>query len=282
MGNIAVSEYIGKRFGHLTVIGEAPKTHEYSNRFLLQCDCGKIIEEQPARVINGHKKTCGRGCPICKSLQGNHVDFSDYIGKQKNELTVIEIVSEHGKTMLKCKCSCGKETLVLPYQFKNGEIKSCGCLRNTLFKETNGRSKHPLYGIWRQMMQRCYNEKSKIYRRYGGRGIYVCEEWHDFFKFVEWSDSVGGRPEGYTLDRRDNNGPYCPENCRWATMKTQNINKSDNIVIEYNGRTQTLVEWAKELGINWVTFHNRYVRGWRIERMMTEPVHTKPDRTAGA
>lgn len=220
-----------------------------------------------------------------KRIYKPYFDVNEYIGKRNNYLTVIGLAErkpDDTSWRLRCRCDCGGTIDVLPYQFKNGAVKSCGCLRNTIYTKQDGRSKHPLYGIWRQMMQRCYNEKSKIYRRYGGRGIYVCEEWHDFFKFVEWSDSIGGRPEGYTLDRRDNDGPYCPENCRWATMKTQNINKSDNIVIEYNGRTQMLVEWAKELGINWVTFHNRYVRVWSIERMMTEPVHTKPDRTAGA
>lgn len=280
MEKIVVSEYIGKRFGHLTVIGEAPKTHEYSNRFLLQCDCGKIISEQPNRVINGHKKTCGRNCKICKSLQGNYVDFSSYIGLKNNELTVIGIVCGNEQTMLRCRCSCGMETDVLPYQFRNGSVKSCGCLRNTIYNIEDGRSGHPLYGIWRQMMQRCYNKHSKAYPRYGGRGIYVCNEWHDFFRFAEWSDSVGGRPEGYTLDRKNNDGPYSPENCRWATMHDQCRNKSDNIFIEYKGKRQTLEDWARELRMNRATLGHRYARGWDLERMMTEPVHKKFSKSA--
>lgn len=220
-----------------------------------------------------------------KRIYKPYFDVNEYIGKRNNHLTVIGLAERKPNDdswRLHCRCDCGGTIDVLPYQFKNGAVKSCGCLRNTIYNKQDGRSKHPLYGIWRQMMQRCYNEKLKIYHRYGGRGIYVCEEWHNFFKFVEWSNSVGGRPDGYTLDRKDNDGPYSPQNCRWATMKTQNMNKSDNIVIEYNGRSQTLTEWAKELGINCVTFHNRYVRGWSIERMITEPVHTKSDRMAGA
>ncbi len=280
MKNVVVSEYIGKRFGYLTVIGEAPKTHEYSKRFLLKCDCGNIISEQPNRVITGNKKTCGRKCTICRGLQGNHYDFSSYIGEKNNELTVIGIFDGKQQTMLRCKCSCGNETDVLPYQFKNGSVKSCGCLRNTIYNFEDGRSSHPLYGIWRQMMQRCYNKQSKAYYRYGGRGIYVCKEWHDFFKFVEWSDSVGGRPNGYTLDRKNNDGPYSPGNCRWATMHDQCRNKSDNIFIEYNGKKQTLEDWSRELKMNRATLQHRYVRGWSIERMMTEPVHTKPSKTA--
>lgn len=281
MKNVDVSEFIGKRFGSLTVIGEASKTHKYSKRFLLRCDCGNIISEQPNRIIGGHKKTCGRSCPICKEMQGPQFDFSGYVGKKNNELTVVGLVSKGKQTLLRCKCSCGSEVDVFPYQFKSGAVKSCGCLRNIFHDTPDGRSSHPLYKIWYQMMRRCYNEKASAYNRYGGRGITVCEEWHDFLAFLKWSDSVGGRPEGYTLDRINNDGPYSPENCRWATMRDQSRNKSDNIIIEYNGKSQTLTDWANELGIKQITFHNRYVRGWSIERMMTEPVHTKPNRIAG-
>lgn len=211
-----------------------------------------------------------------KEFYKPYFDVTEYIGKKNNKLTVIGLAERKPNDdswRLHCQCDCGRTIDVLPYQFKNGSVKSCGCLRNTIYATQDGRSKHPLYGIWRQMMQRCYNENSKVYKLYGGRGIFVCEEWHDFFNFVKWSESVGGRPDKYTIDRINNDGPYSPENCRWASMKTQNTNKSGNIVIQYNGKSQTLAEWAKELEIKWVTLHNRYVRGWSIERMMTEPVH---------
>ena len=118
-----------------------------------------------------------------KRIYKPYFDVNEYIGKRNNYLTVIGLAErkpDDTSWRLRCRCDCGGTIDVLPYQFKNGAVKSCGCLRNTIYTKQDGRSKHPLYGIWRQMMQRCYNEKSKIYRRYGGRGIYVCEEWHDF------------------------------------------------------------------------------------------------------
>lgn len=209
-------------------------------------------------------------------------DIDKLIEFKNNHLTIVgmgERKSGDRSWRVKCKCDCGNTKDIMVYQVLNGSVKSCGCLRNTLYTKQDGRSKHPLYGIWRQMMQRCYNPKSKIYYRYGGRGIVVCDEWHNFFNFAKWSDSIGGRPNGFTIDRINNDGPYSPDNCRWASMKTQNMNKSDNIVIQYNGKSQTLAEWAKDLNINWITLHNRYVRGWSIERMLTEPVHTKSKST---
>ena len=214
-------------------------------------------------------------------------DFLEYIGRKSGRLAVIDVVTVQTKKvkqqkMLKCSCSCGRETNVLPYQFRNGSVRSCGCLRSVFHAVRDGRSYHPLYAIWYQMMRRCYYEKTDAYYRYGGRGIYVCDEWHDFLNFAKWSDSVGGRPNGYTLDRINNDGPYSPENCRWATMHDQCRNKSDNVIIEYNGKSQALVDWADEIGINKPALQHRYNRGWSIERMMTEPLHEKPNHKAGA
>ena len=122
------------------------------------------------------------------------------------------------------------------------------------------------------MLRRCEDSKSNHYDRCGGRGIKVCDEWHDFWAFVKWSDSVGGRPNGYTLDRINNDGNYEPGNCRWASWKTQTANKSSNRFIVYNGKSQTIQQWSSELGINRQTLTNRINRGWSIERA----INTKP------
>lgn len=215
---------------------------------------------------------------IERTPQKPHFNVDDYIGKKVHSLTAIGLAERKPSDKewkLRCLCECGRETYITPSQFRRGVVKSCGCKRATVCTKQKGHSKHPLYHVWLQMMYRCYKKTSKAYGRYGGRGISVCEEWHDFESFVRWSDSVGGRPDGYTLDRINNNGDYNPYNCRWVPMKIQNINKSDNIVIGYSGKSQTLSEWANQLGIKWVTLHNRYVRGWSIERMLTEPVNKK-------
>lgn len=120
------------------------------------------------------------------------------------------------------------------------------------------------------MISRCEKPNQNHYDRYGGRGISVCEEWHDFWKFVEWSDSVGGRPQGFTLDRIDNDGNYEPSNCRWANWRTQKTNTSANVFIEYNGICKTMIEWSEELKIHPHTLQNRIKRGWSVERALTD------------
>lgn len=269
-----ISDYIGKKYGHLTVIGEAPKRHKYSNSFLFRCDCGEIIEEQPTRVVTGHKSSCGK-CNLKGKWFAPKFNPDDYIGRKVHMLTAIGVADkkpEDKRWKLVCKCECGGTIEITPDQFNRGVVKSCGCLRCRDGSKADGKSKHPLYGIWNQIMLRCYNPNSSHYDRYGGRGISVCEEWHDFWMFVKWSDSVGGKPEKGEIDRIDNDGNYCPENCRWATRTQQNSNKSNNVVIEYNGKAQTLMEWSKETGITWQALNHRYHRGWSVERMLTTPV----------
>lgn len=207
------------------------------------------------------------------------------VGKKYGKLTVVSIEKKNKATMLNCKCDCGNHVVREVYMIGSGVVKSCGCSKGDAIKKYNnsgkrskgcykdGRSLHPLYGTWFQMISRCENQNQKHYDRYGGRGISVCEEWHDFWKFVEWSDSVGGRPNGFTLDRINNDGNYEPSNCRWADWYTQTTNKSSNVLIEYNGSIKTLSEWSKLQNIHLGTLKERLKRGWSIERAFTEPAN---------
>lgn len=127
----------------------------------------------------------------------------------------------------------------------------------------------PWYNSYRAMMSRCYRTKDVSYRFYGGRGIKVCEEWHDISKFEEW---VNKHPffDGATIDRVDTNGDYEPENCRWSTMFEQCKNRRNSIIIERNGERHNITEWAEIIGINRSTLNNRYARGDRGERLFEE------------
>jgi hypothetical protein len=114
------------------------------------------------------------------------------------------------------------------------------------------------YFAWRSMRNRCTSTKNASWHNYGGRGIKVCERWaHDFDAFL---DDMGPCPEGYSLDRINVNGHYEPENCRWASWKTQSNNKRTNVNIEFNGRTQTIAEWAREIGLKVDTLFKRLQR----------------------
>lgn len=127
----------------------------------------------------------------------------------------------------------------------------------------------PWYNSYRCMMSRCYRKKDASYERYGGRGIVVCDEWHNIENFEKW---VKENPyfKGATLDRIDSDGNYEPSNCRWATMSEQGNNRRNTVMVEHNGETHTITEWAKITGLNRSTLNNRYCRGDRGDRLFEE------------
>lgn len=121
----------------------------------------------------------------------------------------------------------------------------------------------------KSMMDRCYRKKAWNYPHYGGRGITVCDEWHNIENFEKWALNSGFR-KGLTLDRIDPNGDYCPQNCRWATREEQANNRRNAIIVEWNGEVHSLTEWAEIIGINSSTLESRYWRGDRGERLFEE------------
>ena len=128
-----------------------------------------------------------------------------------------------------------------------------------------------LYYSWKGMKGRCNNSNHSDYHNYGERGIKVCEEWYDFIPFMEWAFANGYR-EDLTLDRKDNNGNYCPENCRWATQLEQGKNKRNNVWITIEEQTHTLEEWSKISGIRKALIAKRYYKQGKIGNKLIEKV----------
>uniref|UniRef100_A0A6H2A0Y7 HNH endonuclease n=1 Tax=viral metagenome TaxID=1070528 RepID=A0A6H2A0Y7_9ZZZZ len=197
----------------------------------------------------------------------------DLIGKKFGRLTVIERLESDklGRLYWKCKCECGNFTSVLGLSLRYNHTKSCGCLKEEKSKTSNlkhGKTKTRLHGIWVNMRERCHNKNNYKYEDYGGRGIEICHEWDDFMVFYEWSMS-NGYQDNLTIDRIDNDGNYEPFNCRWTTMKVQNTNKRTNRNIEFNGKTQCITEWAKELNIPLSTRISKY--NMDIDKALTLP-----------
>lgn len=141
-------------------------------------------------------------------------------------------------------------------------------------EKIHGGSGTRLYSIWIGMKRRCKNPNRQNYKHYGENGITVCDEWiNNFQAFYDWS-MVNGYSEDLTIDRIDVRGNYSPENCRWATKKDQANNRRSSHVLTYNGKTQTLRQWAEEYGVNYGTFVNRIDRNnWPIEKALTTPAY---------
>lgn len=134
---------------------------------------------------------------------------------------------------------------------------------------THGMSETSEYRSWAEMKSRCLNPKSRRFSYYGGRGITVCERWLDFQNFI---DDMGNKPTPeHSIERIDVNGNYEPSNCKWVTFTEQQNNKRNTTMIEYNGKTQSIKDWCRELELNYRTIKDRLINGWTVKEMFETP-----------
>jgi hypothetical protein len=179
---------------------------------------------------------------------------------------------EDGAWYWLCKCECGNEIICNLGRLNSGNTKSCGCLKRdttSSLMRKHGMTKTKLGVVFKGIKQRCSNPKHIGYKNYGGRGIYVCEEWlNNSSLFFEWA-AESGYEEGLVIDRIDNDGPYSPENCRWVTPAKNSYNKRDTLFLTFNGRTLAVSEWAEELNINSKTIASRIRAGYTAEEALS-------------
>jgi len=202
--------------------------------------------------------------------------FIDLSGNRFGKLTAISVdhKSENStRVYWYCKCDCGGTRIVSNDHLRDGSIIDCGCYKKHLATwKKHGMYNTKLYSVWSLMKERCYNQKRKEYHNYGGRGVKVCDEWLDSKLFIEWAINNGYK-EGLTLDRKDNDGDYCPDNCRWVSRKEQQNNRRNNRLISHNGKTKTITQWAEDNNLPYYILKKRIDKlGWSFERAISEPI----------
>lgn len=176
--------------------------------------------------------------------------------------------NKHGLAVWECACDCGNTHFVVGTNLTRGHVTSCG-------KHGHRMSGTPIYRVWASMRRRCEDPAVKAYPAYGGRGIKVCDRWQSFEHFYA---DMGERPSpAHSLERLDNDGDYCPENCVWATREVQVRNKRSTRLIMANGETLHLAEWARRLGCGPAAILSRIGSGMSEADAVTKPVPERPN-----
>jgi hypothetical protein len=197
----------------------------------------------------------------------------DLTGKRFGRLVVIEPGERKPGQRCRywvCACDCGATKAVRSDHLRNGLIVSCGCRQLAV----GGLSETPTYIIWNGMIARCCRPQSRGYQWYGARGIDVCERWLTFENFLH---DMGDRPPGMTLERRDNDRGYAPDNCYWATRQQQANNTRRNRYLIIAGERKSLATAAAESGIPYSRLKKRLDLGWSIEEALSAPLRSTPE-----
>ena len=203
------------------------------------------------------------------------------IGERFGRLTVLRLVETpadyrgNDTRFVECICDCGTLKNLSLAAIK-GATTSCGCAHHEMLVKRNtshGMTKSKMYGVWASMINRCHNKRVKCYPNYGGRGVSVCDRWKQSFE--SFYQDVGDAPEGKSLDRVDNDGPYSPENVRWATQQQQAENSRKAVKVGAFGKTQSPRKWSEEFGVPASVIRGRLKTGWSPEDAVSKKPRPK-------
>lgn len=213
---------------------------------------------------------------------------NDIINQRFGRLTLIRITSTQQRIIKQkkdgfiykvlCKCDCGNIKDIRYADIKSGHTKSCGCLAketssNRSYKHghTANKQESRTWTTWRGMIDRCYTKSSTSYKKYGAKGILVCDRWRSFINFLE---DMGERPAGKTLDRINGNEGYSPENCRWATAMEQSNNQKSNVKLIIDCREMNVSQAMRYYGVYTKSgvYYSRIERGWPVDKVFSVPV----------
>lgn len=258
-----VKDITGQRFGKLTAVSlVGMKTHQAM--WECQCDCGNTTIVSVSHLLSGHTKSCG-----CMRTGHDPKRLKDLTGQRFGRLVAIRHVGydKRGQAIWEFKCDCGNTIHALGYPITYGNVTSCGCYNREKTVRQNYKhgfsvrgKREKLYVVWCALKKRCKTPTDKAYKYYGARGIDICDEWETYEPFREWA-MANGYKDGLTIDRIDNDGNYCPENCRWVDMVVQsrNTRRTIKIVME-DGTKKPFRELCEELGINANRIRNKIYR----------------------
>lgn len=239
---------VGQTFGEWTVISdEIIKDKNNKKAFLVRCKCTKEKYVLCSILKCGRSKSCAN-CAVTKNKKYDPVNYKELIGKEFFNWIVIDApirIDNKPEIYIKCICKCRKtEKSIRYFDLFLGKSKQCKSCSTTKRNTKHGLRFHKLYRVWNSMKERCRNPNDKHYKDYGGRGIKVCDRWISCFK--NFLDDMGERPNGYQIDRTNNDGNYEPDNCRWVTPKENHANRRCSKKNKPNNFAQDLKASLKE------------------------------------
>ena len=208
--------------------------------------------------------------------------FRDLTGQRFDRLVAIRRVENlpgYGQARWLFHCDCGREVVAFGYNICHGRQKSCGCyFTDNPARLTHGQTGSRAYHTWCGMRARCEQPTAQAYKDYGGRGIKVCDQWQSFEQFFA---DMGDPPDGYSLEREDNDGPYSPENCRWASRADQVRNRRITLRYTHLGETRSLADWADHFGLPYKVVWHRYTHAEKRGDELFAPLRVISRRSQG-
>jgi hypothetical protein len=262
-----LDDLTGRTFGYLTIVSRGPNAATRATRWHCRCACGGKTLSHGNDLRNGHTTSCG----TCSRL-------NDLTGQTFGLLLVLKRGPDvdDGRIQWVCSCRCGfQNALVRGDHLQSGNTRSCGCLQPaaaSAASRKHGQWESREYRIWEAMKGRCQNPRNSGYKWYGERGIRVAPDFQTFEGFIAY---MGPCPPGYSIDRIDTDGDYCPGNVRWASHRTQMRNTRANHRYEFNGQNLTLIEWSEQTGLLVSTLTGRVRLGWSIKDVLTLPLRSR-------
>lgn len=268
MREITSKNLIGEKFGKLTVIKFVEITKGERRLWKCKCECNTEIDVVETKLTSGYYVCCGCTQEIPYGSKTKNLK-----GKRFGKLTVLRYAGVKKRVawwVCVCDCELKTEKEVRASSLLRGTSMSCGCMSKLGHKLVHGYNKTTEYRIWLQIKGRCYCKSNKQYKDYGGRGIKMSDDWKNSFE--SFLVDMGKRPSAnLSIDRIDNDGDYCFENCRWATNEEQANNRRSSKKIFFNGKNLTLRQWAIELCKDYDKMAIKIDNGWTPEDVLLCP-----------